>query len=411
MAIKIPSKNIYEMNNPKIRDNVIDNVSVEQTIVKPNNEYEVSVYNENISQGFSNSTLQHDEQGKTDGYAYEHYRAWVEGYATYCNIQQIKIPILKENSYISKILLGKNQNNEPNFKFSIIGNINYGTATQKQTFTIYGIEREETKYAPPTSKKEDVRFELQNENIVEYTVGNPLTYGVTAKITIVGESNIAELQYEKTTIENKEYYIISNIKIFCGIRYAKIGATIQLDQNAEMYGEHTLIGTYEEYIPTNIEITIYGNTIGIDLSDGSSTYGSGKKPHSLSGNELLQDSAKVTKTDKSGNNVEVALTKHLGENVLTEYAKGKETATVLCSISDYFDENGEKVIDTKTNKMSFRLHDEVIPYVFGANNEDKPMSRYQDGTAKVFEVVGSNIIYDGAVWQELTLLEKNQENT
>ena len=27
MAIKIPSKNIYEIDNPKIRDNVIDNVS------------------------------------------------------------------------------------------------------------------------------------------------------------------------------------------------------------------------------------------------------------------------------------------------------------------------------------------------------------------------------------------------
>jgi hypothetical protein len=61
--------------------------------------------------------------------------------------------------------------------------------------------------------------------------------------------------------------------------------------------------------------------------------------------------------------------------------------------------------------MSFRLHDDVIPYVFGANGQDKPMSKYQDGSPKVFEVVGSNIIYDGAVWQELTLIEKNQENT
>ena len=34
MAIIIPSKNIYEINNPKIRDNVIDNVSIDNTIVK-----------------------------------------------------------------------------------------------------------------------------------------------------------------------------------------------------------------------------------------------------------------------------------------------------------------------------------------------------------------------------------------
>ena len=57
--------------------------------------------------------------------------------------------------------------------------------------------------------------------------------------------------------------------------------------------------------------------------------------------------------------------------------------------------------------MSFRLHDEVIPMIYGANGEDVPMSRKQDGSPKVFEVVGSNIIYDGAVWQELTLQEKN----
>ena len=98
-------------------------------------------------------------------------------------------------------------------------------------------------------------------------------------------------------------------------------------------------------------------------------------------------------------------TQFLANNVLNEYAKGKETATLLCSISDYYDESGEKVIDTKTNRMSFRLHDEVIPYVYGADGKDKPMSKNQDGSAKVFEVVGSNIIYDGAVWQELTLQE------
>jgi hypothetical protein len=36
------------------------------------------------------------------------------------------------------------------------------------------------------------------------------------------------------------------------------------------------------------------------------------------------------------------------------------------------------------------------------------MSQYQDGTPKVFEVVGSNMIYDGAVWQELNLIEKTK---
>lgn len=58
--------------------------------------------------------------------------------------------------------------------------------------------------------------------------------------------------------------------------------------------------------------------------------------------------------------------------------------------------------------MTIPMHSEVIPYVFKANGEDAPMSTYQDGSPKVFQVVGNRITYDGAVWQELTLQEVRQ---
>lgn len=55
--------------------------------------------------------------------------------------------------------------------------------------------------------------------------------------------------------------------------------------------------------------------------------------------------------------------------------------------------------------MTFSVGDRVVPHIMGAQGSDAPMSQDQYGSAKAFEVVGTNIYYDGAVWQELTLQE------
>lgn len=98
---------------------------------------------------------------------------------------------------------------------------------------------------------------------------------------------------------------------------------------------------------------------------------------------------------------------YLFDNVLNEYKNGKETATVLCSISDYYDDSNNKVIssDKSTGRMCFDIYDEVIPMKMDYRGEDVPMSRNQDTTPKVFKVLATRIYYDGAVWQELTLQE------
>lgn len=95
----------------------------------------------------------------------------------------------------------------------------------------------------------------------------------------------------------------------------------------------------------------------------------------------------------------------LSKEIVEKYKNGKETAKIKCSISDYFSDDGNIAIDTKTGKMSFDIGDLVVPMIFSAGGEDIPMSKYMDGTPKVFRVVGIKFIYDGAVWQELTLQE------
>ena len=49
MAFIVPSKNIYDKQNPKIRNNVIERIEVSATKIVPNNEYEVSVNSKRFS--------------------------------------------------------------------------------------------------------------------------------------------------------------------------------------------------------------------------------------------------------------------------------------------------------------------------------------------------------------------------
>lgn len=527
MAIKIPSKNIYEINNPKIRDNIIDNVSVEQTIVKPNNEYEVSVYNEKIE----NLNINQSEfETDIDYSSSTQYSTFID-VATYISANKytingtIIIPKIKNNSFISKIYYGKNENNENHIKHIVIYDIYransqiYVTPTQLPSGT-FNYEVEGYQETSSFEKIESSKHSISETLIDSVTAINDKGYPYSpisskSEITLVDDTNLGDI-----IINEYENYYIFTYTIYVGGEHRKLSYKGSYTSGSgDIPSKKLLVGETYIYKPVQVEITLYGNTIGIDLTDGSVTYGSGNKPFLLSGNELMQHKETINYANVKGfsyngagltingneNNllvvngtcvvpsgtvgryhinlgvvslpkgkyilkgmpkaigrsalilhntkvgtiaesfyepIEFSLeeqqdltfyfvvsdgnifnnfiiapeiininnSEYLANNILNQYANGKETATLLCDISDYYDESGEKVIDIKTNKMSFRLHDEVIPYVYGADGKDKPMSKKQDGSAKVFEVVGSNIIYDGAVWQELTLLEKTQNN-
>lgn len=150
----------------------------------------------------------------------------------------------------------------------------------------------------------------------------------------------------------------------------------------------------------NLEITLeatrkdYKKTENIYKIDGEV-----KNKFIYEGNELFQN---TTKNTSNG----FALDEIISNNILAEYSNGKETSTVRCSISDYYDKSGSKEIDiSRDGEMTFSVGNLVIPMVFGADGVDRPLSLYKDGSAKVFRVVGTKFIYDGAVWQELTLQE------
>lgn len=506
MAIIIPSKNIYEMGNPKVRDNLINNVNVEQVIAS-NKLNEEAVFSEKIDVSMAEDYEVSDNALKSS----QEISGVSDSFQTSVSLSAIgdivykkfnfKIPVLQKNKIVKRTGVVDEDNNIL-IQFTLEGR----KATGDVDVSLLGCEWDFDVGDSMALLKKVTSLTIHEPDYSKFKVeldGFNIPSSISSKVTTIvsgyGEyalSTNAEINFESVLkssqiklIESEDCYMASVIipirgDTLNGYHFTKYEGNFGV-QTPEWLDVKM---KYTEYLANFAKITVNGITYGLDLTDNTTSYikdqngniieGSGNKPHSLSGNELLQDSVKVANG---------LFTKHLAENVLTQYAKGKETATLLCDINDYKfyevdflakssnsdkqlyplskveitdtfntddtlrikDEmpipmvvrfkaksyEGAPILEQTTSipakqkkitivgiidsvieiyyyvSMAFNIHDEVIPMVFGADGKDKPMSKYQDGSPKVFEVTGSNIIYDGAVWQELTLLEKKQEIT
>ena len=423
--IIIPSKNIYGMDNPKIIDNVIDSVTIDQMVIKNDNQYNVSVHLEKYSERHFEHAFKANTEDlapwetastlKTDlGLdAWVHYASASVGIRTWYNIDPIKIWLSRiiENKYISSILTGYNKYGNPNVNYSVV--YKHYTGTSKIEVHQYpgsnannsAVKKIELTYNDTDYKTTQGSLpQLFVERTIEYSDNN-------ANVYLSAKSNAS--QDDKTTLyseniigyEDTYGFQILIEKILCGVeKYTATssGSMTRVDWGGEPEATQahlTLLGECEKYVPVELQISFNGDTIGINLADGSFTYGSGNKPFSLNGNELLQDNGKV------GNK---SLSQHLADNILQQYGNGKETATILCDINDYYSTEGEKIISTKDvnfRKMTFDIYDEVVPFISSEKGSETPMSIDFGGRAKTFVVLGRRTIYDGAAWQELHLQE------
>lgn len=127
--------------------------------------------------------------------------------------------------------------------------------------------------------------------------------------------------------------------------------------------------------------------------------------------EMAESSLLTTQTYLQGESGKVQLAEWLVNRAYENYKEGIETATIRCSLVDYYNSDGSLEIsptnysaDNANTRMMFSIGDIVIPYV-ATPNGDRPMSSKPDGTPKEFLVTGVTLISDGAVWQELQLQE------
>lgn len=413
MAILIPSRNIYPpINNDKILKNVKERIEVNATEVIPSNEYETSIYNESfydieskkVSETFNDksfvSTTTTNSMGTTTGifFACAYLNENFGYYST-----KIIINKLLKNKYVSKIYNGTKEENgkqveEDAIKYTLFGKTIRTPISayvyQKPSVSFGNSEMSEISYGSPNEIEGMIQLPSIPNIITEtHTTPNP---DLVAKVT--GQNNKSSYSikeysdYFEITIYFLSYLMIEQMKG----QYETLSLT---SHNIPISGEKI------EYIPTEISITAYGNTIGIDLQDKLITISeegkeNSKKVFSVDNNELLQTSNYISGTN--ANAIEENYTK-----TLNAYKNGRETATLLCDINEYKDTNGNLAISTKQEglPMTFNVGDEVIPMVFGANGKDFPMS-LKNGEPKVFVVSSVKPYYDGAVWQQIEIQEK-----
>lgn len=406
MAILIPSKHIYgDIENPKVRNNLITKVEVQQKVVTPDNDYETAVYNERADIVDAKKSAEHENKDLQ-----REYRTIAGGGTTSVHIlyafvsydQQsvyditVNVPVIKDNHWIKDLKKGKSYNEitgkqENNIKVSLFGTIKQGTVSatvNPSNDTIANLVFTETEESNP-----------QSYNFPEsLTITHPaFALSVTANTSLIDVGNVGTALYEIVTIDGKDFYQF-NLRIMCDCRTIEMaGATSGVSSSVP---DAVLSGTYKVYSATQIEITFYGNTIGIDLADGTVTYGSGNNPYTINGSELVQNNSSFAQS--------------MANKIISEYSKGKETATLRCDIGEYYLYNednpqveGEKKISASDESLSmtFTEGDIVIPMMPSARGGDEPMSRYQDGKPKQFRVIGTSIMNDGAVWQKIYLQE------
>ena len=334
MAIIIPSKKTYERQNPKVRDNVIERIEVMAKEVVPDNEYETPVHNETIESGieFYNSTISDNLFSQVDitGYAKEFWYAYHWISPQYIKHLSIKIPKIKNNKWTNKIYTGVKEEKEN--KSEEIPYIGVTIRATKETGTATGTYPLSGKPTTNYTKTEDYTGSINPKKTYTYT--HTISGSLASKTVItpekwVNEDNINTANY---TDDNDYYYL--NLTILCGYEEIGVGGyKLYGDPYMQTPTNISLSGECEKYTAYRVEITIYGNTIGIDLTDNTvyipETDKTSKKVQSIDGNELMQTSNFWAETGENAIKRAFFATQQ-------EYANGKETATLRCSIGEYY---------------------------------------------------------------------------
>ena len=392
MAIKIPSSSIYSIENKKIINNIIKKVEVNATEVKPLNEFDKIVYGENVDVKDDTFYVKpspedyHFTPTSSSGNLYDYSYVYFRNEYNYYE-KTIYIPKKQKNSVIEEI--GK-------IEYSVYGRKHVGTNSAYLTPTKNSsgdilVSRGEITTTIDSAELQTFDFPEMPEIV---SVTNDLSF-----VTVSVEGIKNESTYTITS-DTEGFYIHFKILTKYGKSVLKKAARFNFDTNTNIQ----ISGEYVYYEPLQIKLSVYGNTYGIELGEVNLYFGNAdeKSSFSIENNELLQ-TTNYYKLEYGS----VPLIDYNAEKIIEQYKKGKQTATVLCSIKDYYDESGNKAIDTsKSGNMMFKEFDEVIPYVLSSTGQDKPISLDISGNPKVFVVVGVKPYYDGAVWQELYLLEK-----
>lgn len=296
-VIKIPSKHIYSINNQKVVDNQVDKIEVQVKMVEPDNQYNISVHNQkvNLTSAYKgNSQQDYELDGRVGNQVVDIALAGVQLIPTYVNVT-ISVPIQMDISHtVNELNLGldKNGNNEVGLR--LYGTVINGTTSNTLTYSNpnnyfyldkrnFDFNWDKTVFNQQEERQEDYHLQTTQTNSVSHKMSALDTLTSSITMTLDNKDNLST----NTTIRRVGDTAEVDFTILCGLKVVKLGAHFE-HKSSTKTETVTLTGTYEEYIPTLCEVTIYGNTIGIKLVDETVTIGNGEHLMSFSGNELMQ---------------------------------------------------------------------------------------------------------------------------
>lgn len=370
MAIKIASSNIYD-NKHSLPKNALNAIGYRYESINKEIDYDVIVGSAEIDLHDTSLWSGNSRRdSKVDTYTYGDYKTVYSTEATAYDI--INIPItFKERRNNGKEIVAK----------------------------LYGDKIESTISAK--KKKYDFNsngeWELKSETDIT-DIPTRFSQGQYAVVDLGNTNNIAT---QIPTLNNGEYSTTISRTVASEVIY--------VTDTTEAIESGRVTRTKEVYTPIDLTITYYGETTKYVFSEKNGVVTAAKEEernnYSAAKNELYTE-------NNTYNGVNIALAN--ANRIESVYKDGRESYELLCSVKEYYNEDGTLAVSTKNQvggktKMLFDIGDEVIPYKPTAAG-DKPISYKKDGkTPKTFIVVGVTPIFDGAVWQSLNLIEKTTE--
>lgn len=431
MAIIIPSKKIYDKQNPKVIENALKQIEVTQNVVSLINEKNKENLRELLENGTDQevvSTTSSNRIKPSTGTSYM-FGAGLRTDITRCKNTINEIARFRKGYYIEEI--------SPTLEVEFDVTISTVNAVSYLGIIPEGYKRfdffegdKETIYNSRARVAYDYVFETSdisynyadnyklesvltispngissyysvtdNNRVTNESEGENLNSNLVSKILLAKDISPYEIKVSDTDEEfSVEVDWVKKITVWIAQDYAsstlegnKFSRPIEaIKVEMEAKKAEIVYNETAKYIDTNDENIVLTTPQPI-----------GEAVFSINKNDFVRKFLKYNKVEGDSS--------LLYSKTLNLYKKGKENAVIRCSIGEYSDENGNVVISTKTsNKMLFEHYDKVVPMVRRTLSQEEPISSTEDDLAKVFEVVGVRVFFDGAVWQELTLRETDK---
>lgn len=445
-VIEIPSKRIYDNQNPKIIKNKYATSSIDMHSTGITNNYDVSIgksselsINADITElsttatagttGISRPFKICDTESATGSFKTVGVVGIVGVYSGISNkFHNVKITIPKKQNYgLLNVLnvktgfdgiLGEEQIT-PDIQINVSYDVYRQDISANMTiqsngsYTFSAVTYGERKL--DEEKTERITGEYETRKKTEITNN---TVGLTATAIAANKDLTLDYDYYNTPIsqskivtENSDSYLVS---VIYGT-YKKIASMSCSKNNTIGQFPYTvqMDGIIWEYIPKSTSVTVYGDTT--EFYEDDYVYEDGDETHANNifnpeSNELFQNNTKVGNTQ---------IDKYMSDTMLGGWQNGKETAEIQCSVNDY---KSIMPLSGKVGGDAISTSNSTLPFMFRVGNVvcpmkatvsgDKPISTFDfkwgGATAKfpkLFRVTGISPKYDGALWQTLTLQE------